>query len=350
MTNNETVTEEPEHRPRRSLLPWMVLLAGVFAALYIVSWLATRYDGDTLAVQPETIETAITVAPETTVPETTTAAPETTVPETTTAAPETTVPIQTIGEIVRVSPDNFSTLGAVAADAGFGEALDGPGPLTVFAPTNTAFAAVDPDTLDALLADPDLLTPTIAHHVVEGTWTAADLVGLETITTVSGEDLSIRVDGDAVLVGDVLVTAPDIEASNGVIHVIDGVLVPQSVSSALTADAVTNLLTLEPIQFADSSAEITSASVSTLESALALLDADPGANLEIAGHTDDTGPADGNLRLSQRRADAVRDWLVANGVAADRLTAVGYGETLPVADNGTTEGRALNRRIEFVAQ
>ena len=70
----------------------------------------------------------------------------------------------------------------------------------------------------------------------------------------------------------------------------------------------------------------------------------------FAGHTDDIGPADGNQRLSQRRADAVRNWLVDNGIDADRLTAVGYGEDQPIADNSTEEGRTANRRIEFIPQ
>jgi outer membrane protein OmpA-like peptidoglycan-associated protein len=187
--------------------------------------------------------------------------------------------------------------------------------------------------------------------VVEGTWTAADLVELTSITTVSGDELSIEADADGVILGGAArVVGADVSASNGVLHVLDTVLVPQTVSSQLTAQAVTSLLSLEPIQFADSSATITEDSIPTLQEALELLAADPGARLEIAGHTDDVGPAEGNTRLSQRRADAVREWLIANGADAERLVAVGYGEGQPLADNSTEDGRAANRRIEFVAQ
>ena len=74
----------------------------------------------------------------------------------------------------------------------------------------------------------------------------------------------------------------------------------------------------------------------------------PTARFEVAGHTDSGGQPSFNLRLSQQRADAVRDYLVLVGVPADRVAAVGYGEDFPVARNATPEGRALNRRVEIV--
>jgi outer membrane protein OmpA-like peptidoglycan-associated protein len=69
--------------------------------------------------------------------------------------------------------------------------------------------------------------------------------------------------------------------------------------------------------------------------------------IEIQGHTDDKGKDDYNLDLSQRRAEAVRDYLIASGIDADRLIAKGYGETVPIAPNITSKGRAKNRRVEF---
>ena len=77
------------------------------------------------------------------------------------------------------------------------------------------------------------------------------------------------------------------------------------------------------------------------------LQGEPNLRAEIAGHTDSTGADDYNLRLSQQRAESVRDFLVAEGIAANRLTARGYGEAQPTADNSTETGRALNRRVEF---
>ncbi|MFJ4134694.1 OmpA family protein, partial [Pseudomonas cyclaminis] len=72
----------------------------------------------------------------------------------------------------------------------------------------------------------------------------------------------------------------------------------------------------------------------------------PATNVEVAGHTDSVGPDAYNQKLSQRRADAVKQVLVKDGVAPSRVTAVGYGESRPVADNATEAGRAVNRRVE----
>ena len=72
--------------------------------------------------------------------------------------------------------------------------------------------------------------------------------------------------------------------------------------------------------------------------------------VEVGGHTDALGPEAFNQALSQRRADAVAAYLTASGVDAGRVNAIGYGESLPVADNGSDEGRAQNRRVEFTAQ
>jgi outer membrane protein OmpA-like peptidoglycan-associated protein len=71
------------------------------------------------------------------------------------------------------------------------------------------------------------------------------------------------------------------------------------------------------------------------------------ANVEIQGHTDNTGNAASNLKLSQKRADAVKAWLVKNGIAAERMTTKGFGQTEPVGDNKTASGRAKNRRVHF---
>ena len=101
------------------------------------------------------------------------------------------------------------------------------------------------------------------------------------------------------------------------------------------------------IRFAHDSAELAPASTGTLSQILAVLKANPGVRLRIEGHTDATGGERYNLALSQRRAEAVRAWLAAHGIAAGRLEARGFGESRPVADNATPQGRALNRRVEI---
>lgn len=109
---------------------------------------------------------------------------------------------------------------------------------------------------------------------------------------------------------------------------------------------------LAAIQFETGSATLTASSAAVLDEAastlLDALEARPGLAIEIEGHTDNTGDADANLALSQARADAVVTALTDRGVPAAVLTATGLGQTEPIADNSTDEGRAQNRRVEFV--
>lgn len=122
---------------------------------------------------------------------------------------------------------SFSTLARALTTAGV-QSLDDKGPFTVFAPRNSAFDALPEGTLDTLLQpqNRDELTRLLQLHVVPGTYTAADLSGrTTTLTTLSG--LNIIVDGfNGVKVGGVNVVQPDVMASNGIVHVIDGVIIP----------------------------------------------------------------------------------------------------------------------------
>lgn len=104
---------------------------------------------------------------------------------------------------------------------------------------------------------------------------------------------------------------------------------------------------LPGVQFENNSSSLRPGSAKTLDRAAETLLANPGIRAEVAGHTDGVGDAPYNLWLSQRRADAVRTYLVSKGVAGDRLSARGYGETEPVADNSSAVGRASNRRVEL---
>jgi outer membrane protein OmpA-like peptidoglycan-associated protein len=110
---------------------------------------------------------------------------------------------------------------------------------------------------------------------------------------------------------------------------------------------VTRRIVLRGVNFAFDSAEITSESEVILDAAADSLKESPGVRVEVAGHTDSTGPEAYNEGLSKRRAQAVFDYLTGQGIDASRLDAAGYGESRPVADNGTRDGRAQNRRVEL---
>ena len=122
---------------------------------------------------------------------------------------------------------SFTTLAGLVVDAGLVEALRAPGPITVFAPTNEAFAALPDGTLEAVRADQDLLTTVLTYHVVSGELALADLQP-GPLETLAGIDLTVTRDGDTVMINDIEVTAGDIEATNGLVHVMSGVLVPPS--------------------------------------------------------------------------------------------------------------------------
>ncbi|MET0729267.1 MAG: fasciclin domain-containing protein [Acidimicrobiales bacterium] len=134
-----------------------------------------------------------------------------------------------------VAAGDFTTLVAAIQAAGLEETLRGDGPFTVFAPTDDAFAVLPAGTVDSLLEEPEgALADILTYHVVEGAVMAADVVGLDgqDVTTVNGAAFTVNVGEDGAVTltdaagNEVAVTTTDIETSNGVIHVIDAVLMP----------------------------------------------------------------------------------------------------------------------------
>jgi uncharacterized surface protein with fasciclin (FAS1) repeats len=120
----------------------------------------------------------------------------------------------------------FNTLLTAATQAGLVDTLQGDGPLTVFAPTDEAFAKVPEETLAALLRDQAKLKEVLLYHVVPGKVMAADAVKLDSAETVQGQPFTIQARGGKVMINDAQVIQADIAARNGVIHVIDAVLLP----------------------------------------------------------------------------------------------------------------------------
>ena len=126
---------------------------------------------------------------------------------------------------VAVAAGNFEILVTALEAAGLVETLKGDGPFTVFAPTDEAFASLAEDTLEKLLTDNYALTQVLTYHVVSGAVPATDVINLTEATTVQGQAVTIDI-SDGVKIGGSNVIATDILASNGLIHVIDAVLMP----------------------------------------------------------------------------------------------------------------------------
>lgn len=146
---------------------------------------------------------------------------------------------QTNDNIVDIAAknNNFDTLHAAIVAAGLADTLaSADSEFTVFAPTDAAFQNVEaaaPGTLEAVLADPDgLLTTILTYHVVAGTVTSSDLADGDTLTTLQGEDLSVSIRNGNVFINDARVLTADVAAKNGVIHVINGVLLPEAITGA----------------------------------------------------------------------------------------------------------------------
>jgi uncharacterized surface protein with fasciclin (FAS1) repeats len=132
--------------------------------------------------------------------------------------------------LVDVAAENpeLSQLVQALEATGLTSALEDAGPLTVFAPNNEAFASLDQSDLTELLTNPQQLGDILRYHVVEGAVTSSDMEDGQALTTLEGSDLTVSVDGSTISVDGAEVVQPDIEAGNGVIHIINGVIRPPS--------------------------------------------------------------------------------------------------------------------------
>ena len=125
-----------------------------------------------------------------------------------------------------VAAGQFKTLTSLLQQTGLDKTLAESGPYTVFAPTDKAFAKVPKKTLDTLAANPDQLKAVLLYHVADGEVKAADVAAMSSVATLNGASLPIKANDSVVRVGGAKVIQADVMASNGVIHVIDGVLIP----------------------------------------------------------------------------------------------------------------------------
>lgn len=153
-------------------------------------------------------------------------------------------PTTTVVDVIVNSPDH-NTLETAVLAAGLETALSGDGPFTVFAPTDDAFAALPAELLNALLNDPQgLLTNVLLYHVLAAEVLSTDLMDGMTATTLLGADITVSINNDGVFINDAQVTVADIQTDNGVVHVIDAVLIPPppSVVEIIASSPVHNIL------------------------------------------------------------------------------------------------------------
>ncbi len=127
-----------------------------------------------------------------------------------------------------IAAGTFTTLATALTEADLVSALQGEGPFTVFAPTDAAFAKLPKGTVEGLLKDKEALKNILLYHVVSGKVAAETVVGLDKAETLSGANVMIKVKDGSVFINDSKVTTADVYASNGVIHIIDTVLLPPS--------------------------------------------------------------------------------------------------------------------------
>ncbi len=237
---------------------------------------------------------------------------------------------------VAVANGSFTTLVAAVNAAGLDETLSGTGPFTVFAPTDDAFAALPAGLVDALLKPENkaTLTKILTYHVVPGQVLAADIEAGD-VATVEGGTVKLATEG-GVTVNDANVVAADVATSNGVVHVIDKVLLPPGVDVAAllkpTPAAPVDLATSNKagdatpedltVYFDSGSAQINAAGQAKITGAAKVLAAVPaGTKVALVGRADKTGDAAANLSLSKRRAAAVEAALVKGlGDKASQVT------------------------------
>ena len=173
------------------------------------------------------------------------ATPAPTAPTATQAPEPTATPEPMLKDIVdtAVADGRFTTLVAAVGAAELVDTLKGEGPFTVFAPTDDAFAALPAGTVDELLKpeNKQQLTDILLYHVVSGKVMAADVTALTSATTVLGKDVAIKVDMGNVYINEAKVIITDIETSNGVIHVIDAVLLPPAEDAAMETNTIVDI-------------------------------------------------------------------------------------------------------------
>jgi len=214
---------------------------------------------------------------------------------------------------------------------------------TLLAPSNAAIAKLTPEQLDLLATDADAARGLVDYHFIDQALTPEFLLqdsGGQIMTRAGVPILVDYVDDEIVFNGEARIELAGLDAANGSVLVIDSVLSPPSINT---------IVDLGIIQFKPIQSVLTDEGKTELQKAVNYFNENPDATAIIEGHTDTDGEEANNLNLSQRRADAVRAFLIEQGIDAGRLEAKGFGETQPVIVDGA-EDKDASRRIEFILQ
>ncbi len=355
----------PDQSANQRSYPWLVPLGFIVFCILAISvlffswWAAGGGNSNDSTPAVETTdsatETTSTATTPTTVATTNTSSSAAAVDETTTTSEEveetdTAPTFESAADLIGVG-SNTADFAELGAPLGLGQALEqlkvdengDPVKFTLLAPSDGAIAKLSEDQLNALAADPNKARELIDYHFIDQPLTPELLqqsVGGQ-IMTRSGVPIFVELlDGDFVFNGDTRIEIAGLEAENGSVIVIDSVLSPPTINK---------LLDLGNIQFKVISSVITDAGKTELQKAVTYFTENPDAKALIAGHTDTDGEAEANRRLSQRRAEAVRQFLIDAGIDGSRLEAQGFGEDEPILVDGV-EDKNLSRRIEFILQ
>jgi LPXTG-motif cell wall-anchored protein len=249
------------------------------------------------------------------------------------------LPSESIAEVA-TNAGTFGTLLQAATAAGLDTALADctAGPFTVFAPTDDAFAAVDADLLAAALADPNgLLTEILEYHVVPGIVPAADVVAATSLTTAQGADIAVN---NTVLNGSVNITTTDLFACNGVVHVIDAVLLPPSIAEVATDGGFNTLVAaLTAADLADTFADCTAGPFTVF----APTDAAFEAALTALGLTAD------ELLADTETLTKVLQYHVVPGIAGAAEVTAATSLTTLQGEDITVAGTVLNGSVNITA-
>lgn len=333
-------------------LPLILLAAFVLGFLW---WAAgqTGDSGDSVQNEAQSETAEDSTAPTSDVTTDTAPVEEEAAPTTAEATSTTTTEAETFGTAWELIGDasNTGAFGAFAGPLGLQEILeeqradedDNPIRFTLLAPSDSAVANLSQEQLDALSADPQAAAQLLNYHIIDMPLTPEFLLEDSGGELISRSGVPILIDfedGQIVFNGEARIELAGLEAQNGSILVIDSILSPPTVNQ---------ILDLGNITFATLSSRITPEGQTELQRAVTYFNENPDQSATIEGHTDTDGEAQANLGLSQRRADAVRQFLIDNGIGGDRLVAEGFGETVPVIVDGV-ENKDASRRIEFILQ